>query len=79
MQRIKASMTQTDPRVICASVFDNGPVHLLSTVHTQGAEIITITRNRWDAEAKKVVPTPIERLLVRVLCVRRARGCCCEP
>ena len=30
-ERMKSAMTVSEPRVICVSVFDNGPVHLLST------------------------------------------------
>ena len=39
--RVKTQTTVTEPRVLCVSVFDNGPVHMLDTIHTS-AGIITI-------------------------------------
>ena len=32
--RVKTQMTVSEPRVLCVSVFDNGPVHMLDTIHT---------------------------------------------
>ena len=61
-ERVKSSMTKTEPRVLFVSVFDNGPVHLISTIHTEGDEIRTIERKRWDASKKEVALIPIERL-----------------
>lgn len=43
--RVKTQMTVTEPRVLCVSVFDNGPVHMLDTIHTS-AGIITIAVTR---------------------------------
>lgn len=61
-ERVKSSMTKSEPRVVCVSVFDNGPVHMISTIHKQGDRIVTISRKRFNASTKKVEPTPIERL-----------------
>jgi hypothetical protein len=61
-ERVKSAMTKTEPRVVCVSVFDNGPVHLLSTIHKEGDKIITIERKRWDVATHTVKPMPIERL-----------------
>lgn len=44
-QRMKSAMTTTEPPVICASVYDNAPVYMLSTIHTC-AEIMTIFKPR---------------------------------
>ena len=60
-ERVKSQMTTTEPRVICASVFDNGPVHLLDTIHTS-AGIITKLKPRWDAETKTKVKLPLNML-----------------
>ena len=53
-ERVKSSMSMSEPRVICASVFDNGPVHMLDTIHTS-AGITTIYKPRYDAALKKKV------------------------
>ena len=63
-ERVKSSMTKSEPRVLCVSVFDNGPVHMISTIHKDGDKIVTIMRNRWDAAEHKVKPMPIERLML---------------
>ena len=60
-QRVKSAMTTSEPRVIVASVFDNGPVHMIDTIHTS-AGIITISKKRWDAEAKGMVAKPLRIL-----------------
>ena len=57
-ERMKFAMTTTEPRVICASVFDNGPVHMLDTIHTE-VKPITIFKQRWDPASKKLVQKPI--------------------
>ena len=54
-------MTEVDPNVLCVSFFDNGPVHMLTTIH-KSAEFITIHRRRWDGKELKIVELPIERL-----------------
>ena len=52
-ERMKTAMTTTEPRVICASVFDNGPVHMLDTIHTDVFPI-AVEKPRWDAASKSV-------------------------
>ena len=54
-------MTTSEPRVIVASVFDNGPVHMIDTIHTS-AGIITIHKKRWDAETKAIIAKPLRIL-----------------
>ena len=51
-ERMKSAMTTSEPRVLCVSVFDNGPVHMLDTIHTS-AGVITIHKPRWDPENKR--------------------------
>ena len=51
-ERMKSAMTTSEPRIICASVFDNGPVHMLDTIHTS-AGIITIQKPWFDHTSKK--------------------------
>ena len=73
---MKSAMTTTEPPVICASVYDNAPVYMLSTIHTC-AEIMTIFKPRWDAETKKVVRKALRILGVRTcarVCLRVCRG-----
>ena len=56
-ERVKSAMSATEPRVLCASVFDNGPVHMLDTIHTS-AGIITVHKPMWNAETKSVEKVP---------------------
>lgn len=60
-ERVKSQMTTTNPRVICASVFDNGPVHMLDTIHTS-AGIITKLKPRWDPASHKKIKLPLSIL-----------------
>ena len=60
-ERVKSSMSMSEPRVICASVFDNGPVHMMDTIHTS-AGIITIYKDRFDHTLKKPKPMPLRIL-----------------
>jgi hypothetical protein len=62
-ERVKSSMSVSEPRVLCVSVFDNGPVHMLDTIHTS-AGIITILKPRWDATSKKKVKIPLRILAI---------------
>jgi hypothetical protein len=62
-QRVKSQMTVSEPRVLCVSVFDNGPVHMLDTIHTS-AGIITIHKKRWDASTKAVIKKPLRILAI---------------
>ena len=57
-ERMKTAMTTSEPRVLCVSVFDNGPVHMLDTIHSS-AGVITIHKPRWDAESKKKIAKAI--------------------
>jgi hypothetical protein len=60
-ERVKSAMTVSEPRVLCQSVFDNGPVHMLDTIHTS-AGIITIYKKRWDHESKSKKDRPFRIL-----------------
>ena len=62
-ERVKSSMSVSEPRVLCVSVFDNGPVHMLDTIHTS-AGIITILKPRWDAATKTKVKLPLRILAI---------------
>ena len=62
-ERMKSLMTKTEPRVICASVFDNGPVHMLDTIHVS-AGVITIHKPRYDAATKSKRPVPLRILAI---------------
>ena len=62
-ERVKSAMSVSEPRVLCVSVFDNAPVHMLDTIHTS-AGIITIYKPRWDAATKKKVKLPLRILQV---------------
>jgi len=53
-ERMKSAITTSEPRVLCVSVFDNGPVHMLDTIHTS-AGIITIHKSHWDPELRKKI------------------------
>ena len=64
LERLKVRVTESEPNVMCISFFDNGPVHMLSTIHTD-AKFVTIHRRRFDGKEMKVVKLPIERLEVR--------------
>ena len=69
-ERLKVQMTTSEPRVLCISYWDNGPVHMLMTIHQEG-NFLTVSRRRWDGTELKVVKVPIERLAV---CPSPARG-----
>ena len=60
-ERMKSQMTQSEPRIICASVWDNGPVHMLDSIHTS-AGIVTIHKPRWDAATQTKVKVPLRIL-----------------
>ena len=61
--RVKTQMTVSEPRVLSVSVFDNGPVHMLDTIHTS-AGIITSHKHRWDAATKEVKAVPLRILAI---------------
>lgn len=61
--RVKTAMTTTEPRVLCASVFDNGPVHMLDTIHTS-AGIIAIPKQRFDRAINATRSIPLRILAV---------------
>ena len=56
-------MTASEPRVLCVSVFDNGPVHMLDTIHTS-AGIITIQKPRYDKATQTKVKLPLRILAI---------------
>lgn len=62
-ERVKAQMTVSEPRVLCVSVFDNGPVHMLDTIHTS-AGIITIQKPRYDKTTQTKVKLPLRILAI---------------
>lgn len=66
-------MTESEPHVLCISFFDNGPVHMLSTIH-EDAKFVTIHRRRWDGTAMKVVKIPIDRLEVRTFEIEQEKA-----
>eukprot|EP00327_Prymnesium_parvum_P049926 CAMPEP_0205892360 /NCGR_PEP_ID=MMETSP1083-20121108/22630_1 /ASSEMBLY_ACC=CAM_ASM_000430 /TAXON_ID=97485 /ORGANISM="Prymnesium parvum, Strain Texoma1" /LENGTH=184 /DNA_ID=CAMNT_0053256863 /DNA_START=8 /DNA_END=563 /DNA_ORIENTATION=+ len=56
-------MTTDEPRVLCISVFDNGPVHLLDTIH-RSAEMVTVYKARWDHLSQSKKKTPMRLLSI---------------
>lgn len=47
-ERVKAQVTDKKPHVLCVSYFDNGPVHMLSTIHSD-AEFVIVKKRVWSA------------------------------
>ena len=45
-------MTDKEPHVLCVSYFDNGPVHMLSTIHSD-AEFVIVKKRVWSATEEK--------------------------
>lgn len=62
-ERSKSSMTISEPRVLCVSVFDNGPVHMLDSIHTS-AGIIEVPKRKFNPATNKR-----ERVPLRVLAI----------
>jgi len=62
-ERVKTAMTTDEPRVLCISVFDNGPVHLLDTIH-RSAEMVTVYKARWDHLSQSKKKTPMRLLSI---------------
>ena len=62
-ERRKSSMTISEPRVLCVSVFDNGPVHMLDTIHTS-AGIIEVPKRRFNPATKKREKVPLRVLAI---------------
>lgn len=75
LDRLKVRVTESEPNVLCISFFDNGPVHMLSTIHAD-AKFVTIYRRRFDGREMKVIKIPIERLEV---CLHSETGSAGEP
>jgi len=50
--RVKAQVTDKEPHVLCVSYFDNGPVHMLSTIHSD-AEFVIVKKRVWSAAEEK--------------------------
>jgi hypothetical protein len=42
-ERVKSQVTDKEPYVLCVSYFDNGPVHMLFTIHSN-AEFVTVKK-----------------------------------
>ena len=62
-ERTKSSMTISEPRVLCVSVFDNGPVHMLDSIHTS-AGIIEVSKRRFNPASHKRDPVPLRVLAI---------------
>ena len=60
-ERVKALMTREEPRVLCVSYFDNGPVHMMSTIHTS-AEFVTVKKKVYDTAVNAHKEIDVERL-----------------
>lgn len=62
-ERVKAQVTDKEPHVLCVSYFDNGPVHMLSTIHSD-AEFVIVKKRVWSATEKKKIDLDIPRLRI---------------
>ena len=51
-ERSKSLMTISKPLVLCVSVFDNGPVHMLDSIHTSAGKI-EVPKKRFNPATNK--------------------------